>query len=533
MERTRLDTYSKSDNAFSMAVLSDLHLSEFSNTSQEAVLRWAVDTLNQCNFDVIVFNGDMTQRGCANQVHHFNSIVAGLDIPLIRVPGNTDRRTEIGESDRSLLFSENRSFVLGSCGVFLFDSSHGRIEMGDRERYLELTRNANLTSIALVNHYPFDLLDKNSQEWLCVVSQDSRVSLAVVGHNHEDSVDFFGSLEVHRIRGLDPDTARGGDPSVACFFLDKGKWTREALEFEEGRVSLWETDEKQELERALGFSCMNQTLDGISWAIENNVEAVEIRGPSALQENFDELNELVKAWRSQVEGAYLSVHLPDLFWDSKIGVKNCDLWNDSIELALELEAQAMTIHPPRVSVADLCDHGEIKNEFLEFKISTLRPAINSSMILGIENLHTNASEEYDSSRGFGYTPQEIRMWIDLLRNTSCYQKWGFHFDVGHAFNNRPLSNEFSLNAWCSLLGREATGLHIHQIAFEGGKFRNHYPLYGWRKGLISYTGILWSWRNGFLNHVPMFVEIRDSEPWKSLKALRYEIGATRREREAG
>ena len=132
------------------------------------------------------------------------------------------------------------------------------------------------------------------------------------------------------------------------------------------------------------------------------------------------------------------------------------------------------------------------------------------------------NKESVDDRNFGCTPDECREWIELLRwRLDCCSRIGFNFDLGHARNNGPLANLFTISDWYEELGDEINGFHLHQVVKRpDGTLCNHMPLVEPFGSLISLASLFLGWRRGTVNPAPMFLEIRDGDPVESMCRLR-------------
>ena len=97
--------------------------------------------------------------------------------------------------------------------------------------------------------------------------------------------------------------------------------------------------------------------------------------------------------------------------------------------------------------------------------------------------------------------------MELLR-AGCGQQVGFNLDIGHARNNPPLSQRYTLGAWYAEVGRHAVGYHIHQVVKEDGVLKNHTGISGVYDGLISFGSLFAGWRSGQLRPAPFIFEMR-------------------------
>ena len=151
----------------------------------------------------------------------------------------------------------------------------------------------------------------------------------------------------------------------------------------------------------------------------------------------------------------------------------------------------------------------------------LKPVTDAGILVGVENLHMSARDHKSGDRGFGYTPEECREWIEAMRAVAGTPRIGLQLDIGHVRNNAPYSSLYTLSQWYASMGREVVGFHLHQIRVEeDGSYTNHAALSGLFGKLISLSSLFMAWRAGQLNHAPMFLEIREGSSFESCQALR-------------
>ena len=254
---------------------------------------------------------------------------------------------------------------------------------------------------------------------------------------------------------------------------------------------------------------MGDGCDGLRQARELGVRRVELRA-SAAEIPRPELMDAVAAWRD-LGGETLSWHMPNVGWASLHGdATELQAWRDSLEAALAVGADALTVHVPRVPVGLMRHGSEAWHGFSDFFARELAPAAEAGLTIGIENLHMNRGEPDSDERGFGYLPDECLAWIAEVRARLDGAEVGMLLDVGHARNNAPYSSEFTLSAWYERVGHEIVGYHVHQVVLTDGALANHQPIESAFGPLISFSSFLWAWRAGPLRHAPMYLEVRGS-----------------------
>jgi len=329
------------------------------------------------------------------------------------------------------------------------------------------------------------------------------------------------------VRGLDPDKAVGGPPALVFFDLHGTRWQRRELSFPLGACGEWSERDREEFVELLGISSMGDPLWGLDFAAGSGVRCVELRSRTASEASVPReiLHQKISAWRA-CGGTYLSWHMPNLSWDDTLGrVTDLEAWQKSLDVAMELGVQALTIHVPRVPTRLMAKGSDTRRMFADILAQTLTPAVDRDITVGIENLHMRAGEPADTSRGFGYLPSECLEWTAEIRDCLGHEHVGLLLDVGHARNNAPFSTEFTLGQWYALVGTETVGYHLHQVArFQTG-LKNHQPIPSPFGPLVSFSSFLWAWKTRQLNHRPMFLEIPHVQGCaESLEAMRDCIG---------
>lgn len=475
------------DKTNRIAVFADLHYTVESGRLKGEVLRWAVRETSRRGCEAIVCAGDMIGSGRKAEADAVAAILAESALPVSFTPGNAELRCP-AESAEALAILAG---ALPPDGVILADSSRGWGDgaLGDR---------ALLAGMLVVTHVP--------------PSEDIG-HLVVAGHTHRDSEAPGLSI----VRGLDPDKALGGPPAFAIYGRDAdGSWRREEdVAFPGVLPCEWDASFRRDFFDDLGLATMDDPFGGLDFAIRNGVRCIELRARSWKPENFDALRAKVREWRAS-GGRVLSLHLSELSFagGAAHGVRRlCDDCRDALELCCD----RVTLHVPKIPASDYDVSGEgMRHAYAE----ALAPLAGTGIAIGVENMHVTAADRADwNNRRFGYTPEECKRQVSLLREIPGLRV-GFHLDIGHARNNAPFSTQFPVGAWYELLGAEVNGMHIHQVERNSdGSFRNHRPLRGFFEPLISLASLVMARQRGILPRAPMFLEIRDGlgqESWLAL-----------------
>ncbi|MBQ7721703.1 MAG: TIM barrel protein [Kiritimatiellae bacterium] len=485
-----------------IAVLADLHYVVEAAAMKSAILRWALGKAEALGCKAVVCAGDMLGTGTVREARELHAMLASQPLPVFITHGNSELRTPSETADAlSILASD----AAPPPGVVLVDSSRLYADPAELDA---IDGGCGL----LVTHVP-------PQEWGAAPLEAFRravdrgaVSLAVAGHEHADAILENGRCVL--LRGLDPDKATGGPPSFATFVTDGRGWRLEAThEFPGIRPEEWSDDFRRSFLDDLGLSTMYDPFGGLAFATDNGVKCVELRHGSWKPEEGDALAAAIGSWRA-AGGRVLSSHLPSLsFPDGEVsgeeGVRQ------ACETALSLGCDRVTIHVPGVKAREWESR---KDEVVAAYMRALAPLAGSRVAIGVENMHTTG--EAPEERGFGFIPQECAELIGLLRE-AVGPSVGFHFDIGHARNNRPFDSRYPIGVWYSSLGGLCNGMHIHQVVTRpGGGMENHLPLTGFFDKLIPLSSLILARREGLLNRAPMFIEVRGGAGPASWSALR-------------
>ena len=489
------------DRTNRIAVFADLHYTVESGRLKGEVLRWAVREASRRGCEAIVCAGDMIGSGRKAEADAVAAILAESALPVSFPPGNAELRCP-AESAEAL------AILAGAPppdGVILADSSRGWWDgaLGDR---------ALPAGMLVVTHVPPP----------CGSHGVLAPPLVVAGHTHRDSEAPGLSI----VRGLDPDKALGGPPAFAIYGRDAdGAWRREEdVAFPGVSPSEWDASFRRDFLDDLGLATMDDPFGGLDFAIRNGVRCIEFRARSWSQGNFDALRAKVREWRAS-GGRILSLHLNELSFACGAlegrtlpsTAQGVDGLRGDCRDAVALGCDRVTLHVPKIPAADYDASIDLmRRAYAE----ALAPLAGTGIAIGVENMHTTPADKEDfSRRRFGYTPEECKRQIALLRDIPGLRV-GFHIDIGHARNNAPFSTQFPVGAWYELLGAEVNGMHIHQVERNSdGSFRNHRPLRGFFEPLISLASLVMARQRGILPRAPMFLEIRDGlgqESWLAL-----------------
>ena len=491
------------------AILADLHLPDREDTFKEKLLDLTLASLRNEGVGLILGVGDMTGFGTIPAAERLARKLRNTGIDFLLTPGNAEYRSGPETSAR---IAEILRTDLRKGRFVVLDSALSKLSDEARETLRTLPEHA-----VLVTHVPPSRWPESDRALLA--GAENRYDLLIAGHVHYDSAEG----KIRTVRGMDPDKAIGGPPAVVILEeLPDGSFRFSELEipdFEASDITRWPEPERKVFLDHVGISGMTEPLETLDFAARERIRAVELRCSTleAMPEN--ELKNALARWRD-CGGSILSLHLPDLGW--KEGKPTgADAVSQFIRSAADLGCTRLTLHVPKMSVNDFSDRA-VRETVLGHTVQRIAEANGLGMSVGIENMHMRKFEKPDGARRYGYTVEECRDWLALLRERLPKPEMtGFHFDIGHARNNAPYSSMEPISTWLAGLGPEMNAMHLHQIekAPEGG-FSNHRPIRTLFGPMISLSSLFLAWKAGQMPHVPMFLEIRSGLGPESYRTLR-------------
>ncbi len=475
------------------AVLADLHLPDRDDTVKERFFDCALEKISQNKADAVLCIGDMIMNNAVEAAKRVKSKISALNIPVLYACGNTEnaalQTVEMFRNEN--IFCADKTV----CAVFPTEKN-----FSENEYICTLEKVKAFESAIIISHYlprHFSEVDKSRLAYLLSANENA---IFIAGHEHYDRIDGI----YHVVRGIDPDKAIGGMPAAAFFEYDEAK---RCFKRENAEIDLRTSDDVklQEFVSFLGISGMHETLKNFEYAVQNKIASFEMRYTAVVDLPFAELEASVAEWR-KANGKYLSMHMPDIVWNSE--KSEADLKNSEAvaELAVKLCCDRLTIHVPKCSAAML-KNADCRQKMLAAYALIINKVLQYDISVGIENMHMTANDTPDENRRFGYIPQECREWIEDLRRICKSDKIGFHFDIGHARNNAPFSSQYAVSTWFAELGKYINGYHLHQVKTgEKGKFLNHQPITEPFGALISYASFFMAWQTEQIAHAPIFIE---------------------------
>ena len=482
-----------------VAVLADMHLPERTDTVKEPVFDWALAEAKRRGVDMIVGAGDMTAMGTVGAACRLVRKLTATGLPFLNAPGNAELRTAANRTAVLEMMNANQRLE----NVVILDNSRLCLSE-DSKAFLQSLEAADERGLLAVTHCPIFTMSIDEQLWLDHFIENGVISCLVSGHKHRDTYDDHYPV----VRGLDPDKAIGGPPCLVILTWNGTVWEREDVPCQFATPLEWPQEEREEFLEHLGISCMADTIGGLKSAVEYRIPCVEIRYEPTQTLELDDVKGLLKDWRA-LGGRCLSLHAPSIVPDETgDGIVGVEQLRSASEMAVALGCDAVTVHvPSNYPVGKVV--GRFRERLLDAYVEGLGPLKTVGVTVSVENMHMVRGEKIDANRGYGYTPEECRSWLEWLRQRMDYDKIGFHLDIGHARNNSWYASRFNVSEWYVEMGRMLTGCHLHQVAaWKSDKTENHCPLRELFGQYISLSSFFMAWKLGQLRHVPMFLEIR-------------------------
>lgn len=200
-----------------IAQISDLHIKApgrlaYRRVDTARALERCVATLNQFEpaLDLVVISGDLADSPTAEEYDHLTSLLAGLNVPFVAIPGNHDSR----ELMRAAFPEQPYAFESGpldqriemeELDILLLDSSvpghpHGELETSTLE-WLDaaLAGSAQRPALLFLHHPPFvtgiEHMDRqnlrNADDLASILKRHPRVGLVACGHVHRATLTMF------------------------------------------------------------------------------------------------------------------------------------------------------------------------------------------------------------------------------------------------------------------------------------------------------------------------------------------------------
>jgi sugar phosphate isomerase/epimerase len=491
--------------------ITDLHLSDRTDTPAADALRWAIGEANSLAPDLVAFTGDMTTYGTRAAAEGFVQAAAALEPPWVFTPGNAERR-DAGAMPVLAGVMSRRSVVVAGVRFLLPDTSTGHIPAADRAWLDEM----HSVPCVILTHYPVDVLDLSSRDWIEAWLAAHPVELYLAGHRHFERDRTVGHCREIITQGLDPDKAFGGPPGISLLERSiDGSWSIQAIPWpHENNLLPAQTEYCP-----VGWSIHGDPTQTVRESRHHGLHVLELRPHETTYDVAATLDEL-RLLREE-RPVYLSWHLPNLSWDEgAANIAGQDAVSRQIDDGRACGVSAFTVHVPRIGAGMMfaVDGAPTAawSMFLDCYETLFREVVAAGIIVSIENIHNQPGTPADrANREFATEIGEYLGWIDAVtgRLNASTRQVGAHFDVGHGRNNGALGNLQPLGDWYARIGSRTTGYHVHQVRphEDTGKLINHREIRSMYDRTISYAGFLHAWSRRVLNRAPLFIEVRDAD----------------------
>lgn len=488
--------------------ITDLHLSDRTDTPAAEALRWAIGVANELAPDLVAFTGDMTTYGSAAAAQQMLDAARSLTVPWVFTPGNAERRAEA-----AALVTLADACAVKECHVagvhfVLPDTSTGRLASEERAWLSGVSADG---PAVLLTHFPLETLDDDSRQWLRSWLRERRIELYLAGHRHfSQKRDVDGCLEVIT-RGLDPDKAFDGPPGISLFERTSSGWSQQDIDWPYKH----DTVPAEIAPSPVGWSIHGDPVATVRETFEAGLHALELR-PKEPDYDLATVQTQLQRLRDD-RPVYLSWHLPNLKFNEGTGVIDGQpAIAAQIEHGRACGVDSFTVHVPQIQAGRMYDGDKTTPmwaQFMDMYDSLFRDSVADGVRLSIENVHNDPGTPLArGSRKFATEIGEYLSWIDGVRERlpAAEGVIGSHFDVGHARNNGELGNRQPLGDWYARVGSYITGYHIHQVRphEETGKLTNHRDIGSIHDRTVSYVGFVHAWSTGMLRRSPLFVEVR-------------------------
>lgn len=479
-----------------IALICDTHTPNGESSPQYAFLLRALERIRDDNIDKVINLGDITAFGEKEGFDKYLKLTESLKDSNFLL-GNSDVRDE---KTRDYILSMAKPFEFTYEGkTFLgINTPFASLTEQDREKVLGLKDG----DVLMMHHSPLSLLEADRAFFDEVL--ESKKLTVIHAHSHKKADTVYKNSRIISLRALDPDKSIGDYPCINYLDLTQKEIAPQEIVFCEDREVLID------IKNHFGISCVDNVKD-LTYALENNVKAVELRCNAGDWEPDYSLIPLIEKWREKTNG-YLSIHMPNLKFDGE-NIIGEQMWQKAVEYAVRTKANGLTIHPPKIKKP------QFSKQLFDKFVSLYAYAVNSvqsSVYIGIENIHKTKTESDNdfSLLGFGYTPDDVTELIDAINERVRSERVGHVLDVGHARNNGKLSSIYPTSRWFEIMGRKTVAYHIHQVYSTPDGLKNHNAIEGWFGPLISYASFFYCWRMGIINKRPIFLEVKGANNYQ-------------------
>lgn len=472
------------------AIICDIHLPFDPDAAQYDVLRWAVSDINNKSPDVLLIAGDQTADGDISAAEKFIDIIGKVRCPVVSVIGNSDVRTN-GDKDRIKILESPGITAVSGKTIFTVNTAFGYITDDDK-RKLAGSENG----CVVVMHHPVNDLKEPDRIFMTEWKTSHPKSIIICGHLHKRE---FTADREFCVQALDPDKAIGEAPCVTYFDI-----CGDEILFE---FSYFPFERPADLYSNIGLSCFNIPED-IYFALNNGIHKIELR-PESVYGDPEVIKGALNFFR-QKGGDYVSLHMPEYYYIDG-NITDISRWDRAVDFTNKIGVNGVTMHVPNITVGKMREDTEARNKIVDFLVSSIH-RLPRNCVVGIENMHMTKNEKADDNRRYGYTPEECISLVSAVNASVKENRAGIVLDVGHARNNSPYSQKYTLSTWYDMIGSYTVAYHVHQVSIDkDGIMSNHTAIKDIYGPMISFCSFFYCWNRGRINHRPVFLELRGGE----------------------
>ncbi len=484
-----------------IGLVCDSHISGGEKSPQKAYFNKCVDLMKKDGVKTVFHLGDVTAFGDIEVFSDCEAICNNFNAYFLL--GNAEMRNK----DNKYWFSNKAKDVKVLIDNRTFLGLNTTSNTLSNEQFLEIEKLKEKDVV--LTHFGLHSLDDKSKERLEKILLEKEL-IYIHAHSHKWFDYKVNKSRVVGLRALDPDKSIGDYPCVTYFDTETSEFTERI--FKEKKETLIE------LSKFLGFS-ISKIKEDLVFAIESGVNAVELKLSNTETDFDNEIENLTVKYKEKV-GGYISVHMPNIKYNGESFIGKQDFLK-GIEIAKRINANGITVHPPKIKKSLLLGDDKLFNEIITFYVDAFL-TLNKDIKIGFENIHKTKSENgLDvNDLGFGYIPEDIILLSNEVNKRLNENRIGLVLDVGHTKNNGSLSSIYTVGRWLEMTGDKTVAYHIHQVIKTEDGLKNHKAIENWFGPLVSYASFFYAFGENLINHAPIFIEVRGKDNYlKSIEAF--------------
>jgi len=481
--------------------ISDTHSTAPLLPLQQRVARWASREALSLMPDAVILGGDITHQADPTQAAAFLAAFLTPGIPRHFIRGNNEG-AGVGPlpGTTSVTLCER----LAEAGQVWLLSAADPDEAGRAlDRYLN-ERDATKPSLVFCHFPP----EETGEARLRALEGSPAPVHWVCGHLHEALESVTGSLRRTVSAGADPVKARGSLPEAMVI-----DWDGENALIRRIPVAERFINPPREPVHFPGLAAYDSGENLLRLALGHRIRAIQFRHGRVGGPPSETDQALVRQYRCEVPGGFLSLHLP-AFSHPAQGL-NRDEQSASLEYARALRLDDLTIHLPEVSADQLFDPGGRLLETpwarhcLETYTWLAALALENGAQISFENVY-NKRVNPPGKELLGTQPWHLLRFVEAVRERLAargigpVERVGIIFDAGHAFADVQMAKRHGIGDWLMRVGPYLQLAHIHQVVKA-----NHQPITHPCGPYINFIGLIAAFRDAAPRPFPLLVEVRE------------------------